>query len=72
VTADYGLPLPTLPDRFGVVWPDGSVSDVTESARLFDQDPENRARLIASKIQGRPVRIVTELASLLPIDGSDA
>jgi len=55
---------PTLPDRFGVVFPDGAVMDVSEGARLFEQDAEQRARLIASKVEGRAVRIVTELVAL--------
>ena len=54
----------TPPDRFGVVLPDGRVIDCTEGARLFEQDAEGRARLIASKVGGRAVRIVTELVAL--------
>jgi hypothetical protein len=56
--------LPEIPDRFGVVWPDGSVFDCTEGARLFDQDPEARARMIAPKIGGRVVRIKTTLVAV--------
>lgn len=56
--------LPAIPDHFGVVFPDGAVIDCTEAARLFDQDPEGRARLIASNVGGRAVRIVTNLVIL--------
>jgi hypothetical protein len=56
--------VPSLPDRFGVVLPDGAVIDCTEGARLFEQDAEGRSRLIASKVGGQAVRIVTELVIL--------
>jgi hypothetical protein len=52
---------PTIPDRFGAVFPDGAVYDATEGARLFDQDAEQRARAMAVKIGGRPVRIRTTI-----------
>ena len=52
------------PDRFGVVFPDGAVIDCTEAARLFEQDAEARARLVASKVGGMAVRIITELRVL--------
>ena len=57
-------PLPELPDRYGVVLPDGTMFDCTEAARLFDQDPEQRARRVASRYGGQAVRIVTELVAL--------
>jgi hypothetical protein len=52
------------PDRFGVLLPGGAVIDCTEGAWLFNQDAEQRARLIASKVSGRAVRIVTKLEYL--------
>ena len=54
-------PPPTIPDRFGAVFPDGAVYDATEGSRMFDQDPEQRARAMAVKIGGRPVRIRTTI-----------
>ena len=57
-------PLPALPDRFGIVFPDGEVLDVTEGARLFGHDGEQRARRIAAKYDGTAVRIVTTLVAL--------
>jgi hypothetical protein len=56
-----------LVDRFGVVFPDGAVFDCTEGARLFDQDAETRARMVALKNGGNAVRIKTEL---VPLDGT--
>jgi hypothetical protein len=50
---------PSIPDAFGVVWPDGAVFDATQGARLFHQDPEQRARDMAAKVGGRPCRIRT-------------
>jgi hypothetical protein len=55
---------PKVRDRFGVVFPDGMLHDCTEGAWLFDQDAETRARMIAPKVGGHPVRIVTELVAL--------
>lgn len=52
------------PDHFGVVWPDGAWYTCTEAARLFGQDEEARARLLAEKNGGRAVRIVTFLVDV--------
>jgi hypothetical protein len=60
---------PVIPDRFGAVFPDGAVYDATEGARLFDQDAEQRARAMAVKIGGRPVRIRTTIEWLEADDG---
>jgi len=56
--------LPVIPVRFGVVFPDGAVFECTEAARLFDQDPETRARTVATKVGGQPVRMITRLEAL--------
>lgn len=55
---------PVVPDRYGAVFPDGAWFDCTEGARLFDQDPETRARMVATKIGGHAVIIKTELVAL--------
>lgn len=52
---------PTIPDRYGAVFPDGALYEATDGARLFDQDPEQRARAMAVTIGGRPVRIRTTI-----------
>jgi hypothetical protein len=64
VSADRDTPKPS--DQFGVIWPDGGWFSCAEAARLFGQDEEERARLIAGKVGGRPVRIVTQLVELDP------
>jgi hypothetical protein len=57
-------PNPVPRDQFGVIWPDGAWYSCAEAARLFGQDEEERARLIAGKNGGRAVRIVTRLVDL--------
>lgn len=64
------LPVPTpgsvpeVKDRYGFVFPDESWVDVTEGAWLFGQDAEERARKIAEKVGGYPIRIITRLERL--------
>jgi hypothetical protein len=57
-------PFKSPPDRFGFMFPDGAMFDVTDSARLFGQDPEARARTMAAKCGGRAVRIITKVVDL--------
>ena len=64
MTDDTPRTVADVPDRFGVVFPDGAWFDCTEGSRLFDQDPEARARMVAANVQGHAVRIVTKLVPL--------